>query len=122
MPPGPEDARGLISIAETVEDADIAPGAIDSNLPGFDGGRLQPGAHACSPMSGDKDLRETGLVGAAGRTGDERTTFFTPNDFRSAGDRAIGKPRCDKARERGLGIELDIDGFESRIDSSTEPY
>ena len=35
---------------------------------------------------------------------------------------AIGKPRYGKARERGLGIELDIDGFESRIDSSAEPY
>ena len=35
---------------------------------------------------------------------------------------AIGKPSNDKARERGLGIELDIDGFESRIDSSAEPY
>ncbi len=113
---------GLISIAETVEDADIAPGAIDSDLPGLDGGRLRPGAHARRPTSGGKGLREAGLVGAAGWTGDERTTFFTPNAFRSMGDRAIGKPRCDKARERVPGIVLDIDGFESRIDSSTEPY
>ena len=35
---------------------------------------------------------------------------------------AIGKPPYDKARERGIGIGLDIDGFESRIDSSAEPY
>lgn len=119
---GPEDAKGLISIAETVEDADVAPDAIDSNLPGFDAGRLRPGAHARRPASGDKGLREAGLAGAAGWTGDERTTFFTPNAFRSVSDRAIGKPCCDKTRGLGPGIGLDIDGFESRIDSSTEPY
>ena len=45
---------------------------------------------------------------------------YKQNAFWGVGDQVIGKLIHDKARERGIGFELDVDGFESRTDSSLE--
>ena len=62
------------------------------------------------------------MRGEAGRSNDEQITFFKQNAFWGVGDQVIGKLLYDKARDRGLGIKLDMDGFDSRIDSSEELY
>lgn len=72
-------------------------------------------------ISWDKvfDLAQV-INGDAGRTSPDQITFFKQNAFWGIGDQVIGKLLYDKAREKGLGIKLDIDGFESRTDSSLE--
>ena len=60
------------------------------------------------------------MTGEAGRTSDDQITFFKQNAFWGAGDQVIGKLLYDKALEQGIGIKLDIDGFESQTDSSLE--
>jgi hypothetical protein len=54
------------------------------------------------------------------RTSDDQITFFKQNAFWGVGDQVIGKLLYDKAREQGLGVDLDMDGFESEMDSRYE--
>ena len=72
-------------------------------------------------ISWDK-VSDLGMVmrGEAGRTDDRQITFFKQNAFWGVGDQVIGKLLYDKAKEKGLGIELDIDPFESTTDSQLE--
>lgn len=60
------------------------------------------------------------MTGEAGRTSDDQITFFKQNAFWGVGDQVIGKMLYDKAKAQGLGIEVDIDGFESRVNSAEE--
>ena len=70
---------------------------------------------------GDK-VFDLGMVmrGEAGRTDDRQITFFKQNAFWGVGDQVIGKLLYDKSRKQGIGIELDIDPFESNTDSRLE--
>lgn len=79
------------------------------------------GAAEDGVISWDKvfDLGQV-MRGEAGRTSDDQITFFKQNAFWGAGDQVIGKLIHDRARDRGIGFELDVDGFESRTDSSLE--
>lgn len=72
-------------------------------------------------ISWDKvaDLAQV-MRGEAGRTGDDQITFFKQNAFWGVGDQVIGKLLYEKAKAQGLGIELDVDPFESTTDSSLE--
>lgn len=60
------------------------------------------------------------MRGDAGRTDDNEITFFKQNAFWGIGDQVIGKLLYQKAKENGIGIELDVDTFESTIDSRSE--
>lgn len=60
------------------------------------------------------------MRGEAGRTSDDQITFFKQNAFWGVGDQVIGRLLYEKARERGIGIELDVDPFESTTDSRLE--
>lgn len=55
-----------------------------------------------------------------GRTSDEQISFYKQNAFWGVGDQAIGRLLYERAKEEGFGMELDVDGFESRIDSREE--
>ena len=72
-------------------------------------------------ISWDKvaDLAQV-LRGEAGRTDEDQITFFKQNAFWGVGDQAIGKLLYEKAKEQGIGTELDINPFESITDSSLE--
>ena len=56
----------------------------------------------------------------AGRSSDNQITFFKQNAFWGIGDQVIGKLLYDKAKALGIGIEMDIDPFESTTDSRSE--
>jgi alanine dehydrogenase len=60
------------------------------------------------------------MRGEAGRTDDDQITFFKQNAFWGVGDQVIGKRLYEKAKARGIGIELDVDPFESTTDSRLE--
>ncbi len=60
------------------------------------------------------------MRGDAGRTDDNEITFFKQNAFWGIGDQVIGKLLYQKAKENSIGIELDVDTFESTIDSRSE--
>lgn len=72
-------------------------------------------------ISWDKvfDLAQV-MRGDAGRTDDNQITFFKQNAFWGVGDQVIGRLLYEKARAQGIGIELDVDPFESTTDSSLE--
>jgi alanine dehydrogenase len=55
-----------------------------------------------------------------GRTSDKQISFFKQNAFWGVGDQVIGRLLYERAKEQGLGIKVDVDGFESRIDSRDE--
>ena len=56
-----------------------------------------------------------------GRTSDEQISVYKQNAFWGVGDQAIGRLLYERAKAEGRGIALDVDGFESRIDSREEP-
>ena len=72
-------------------------------------------------ISWDKvsDLGEV-MRGEKGRTSDDQITFFKQNAFWGVGDQVIGRLLYEKAKAKGIGIELDVDPFESTTDSSLE--
>lgn len=72
-------------------------------------------------ISWDKvaDLAQV-MRGEAGRTDEDQITFFKQNAFWGVGDQAIGKLLYEKAKEQGIGTELNINPFESITDSSLE--
>lgn len=55
-----------------------------------------------------------------GRTSADQVTFFKQNAFWGVGDQAIGRALYAKAVKKGIGMKLDISGFESQTDSSLE--
>ena len=60
------------------------------------------------------------MRGEKGRTSDDQITFFKQNAFWGVGDQVIGRLLYEKAKAKGIGIELDVDPFEPTTDSSLE--
>ena len=60
------------------------------------------------------DLGEVLAGQVPGRTSEEQISFYKNNAFWGVGDQAIGELLYQRAREKGLGTELPIDGAEYR--------